>query len=84
MVLILMGSLHHSSVVVSGEFHNMSLIFDYVNMANVIGGKGYQASKTAGCVRRVGPVADWDGNAIRRYNYFSYEGGTAKYEELTC
>jgi hypothetical protein len=29
-------------------------------------------------------VADWDGNAVCRHNYFSYEGGTAKYEKLTC
>jgi hypothetical protein len=78
MFLIIFSSLHHISVVVFGEFYNLSFILNY------IGGAGHKADTTAGCECRVGAVADWDGNAVCRYNYFSYEGGTDKYEKLTC
>jgi hypothetical protein len=73
-----------SSLVVFGEFYNLSFIFNYVNVAHFVDGARYKVGTTAGCVCRVGAVADWDGNAVCRHNYFSYEGGTAKYEKLTC
>jgi hypothetical protein len=55
-----------------------------VMCAHFIGGAGHKAGTTAGRACRVGAMADWDGNAVCRYNCISYEGGTAKYEKLTC